>query len=89
MALGARGSHVVWMTVRGVMMTVTAGLAAGLELSIGAAQGLTNVLYRVSPTDPFTLVVVTIVLALVALAAALIPARRAARVNPLVVLRYQ
>jgi ABC-type antimicrobial peptide transport system permease subunit len=70
-------------------MTVAAGLAAGLVLSIGAAQGLSNVLYRVSPTDPLTLAVVTIVLALVALVAALVPARRATRVNPLVVLRYQ
>jgi predicted permease len=89
MALGARGSHVVWMTIRGVMLTVAAGLAAGLMLSLGAAQGLTGVLYNVSPTDPLTLVVVTIVLALVALAAALVPARRATRVNPLAVLRYQ
>ena len=89
MALGARGPHVVWMTVRGVMMTVAAGLAVGLVLSIVAAQGMRNVLYQVSPTDPVTLAVVTVVLALVALVAALIPARRATRVNPLVVLRYQ
>jgi predicted permease len=89
MALGARGPHVMWVTIRGVMMTVAAGLAVGLVLAIGAAQGMSNVLYRVSPTDPATLVVVTFVLALVALAAALIPARRAIRVNPLVVLRYQ
>jgi predicted permease len=89
MALGARGSHVVWMTIRGVMLTVAAGLAAGLLLSLGVAQGVTGVLYNVSPTDPLTLVAVTMVLALVALAAALVPARRATRVNPLVVLRYQ
>jgi putative ABC transport system permease protein len=89
MALGARGPHVVWMTVRGVMMTVAAGLVVGLVLSIAAAQGMSNVLYRVSPTDPVTLGVVTLVLGLVALVAALIPARRATRVNPLVVLRYQ
>ena len=89
MALGARGPHVIWMTIRGVMMTVAAGLAVGLALSIGAAQGMGRVLYRVSPADPVTLVVVTIVLALVALVAALIPAGRATRLNPLVVLRYQ
>ncbi len=89
MALGARGSHVVWVTIRGVMMTVGAGLAVGLVLSIAAGQGLRSVLYRVSPTDPATLIVVTSVLALVAVAAALMPARRATRVNPLEVLRYQ
>jgi ABC-type antimicrobial peptide transport system permease subunit len=77
------------MTVRGVMMTVAAGLVVGLMLSIAAAQGMSSVLFHVSPTDPVTLIVVTIVLALVALVAALVPARRATRVNPLVVLRYQ
>src|SRR5262245_8204738 len=70
MALGARGPHVIWMTVRGVMMTVAVGLAAGLALSIGAAQGMSGVLYRVSATDPVTLIVVTLVFALVALVAA-------------------
>jgi predicted permease len=89
MALGARGPHVVWMTIRGVMMTVCIGLAAGFVLAVGAAQGMSNVLFRVSPTDPITLVVVTVVLALVALVAALIPARRATRLSPLVMLRYQ
>jgi predicted permease len=89
MALGARGPHVVWMTMRGVMITVGAGLAIGLVLALGAAQGLSAVLYKVSPTDPATLAIVTVTLALVASIAALIPARRATRVDPLVVLRYQ
>jgi ABC-type antimicrobial peptide transport system permease subunit len=89
MALGARGPHVVWVTIRGVMLTVGAGLAAGLMLSLAAAQGLGSVLYKVSPTDPATLAIVTVVLAVVAAVAALIPARKAIRVDPLVVLRYQ
>jgi ABC-type antimicrobial peptide transport system permease subunit len=89
MALGARGAHVVLSMVRGVMLTVGAGLVVGLVLAVAAAQGLGSVLYRVSPTDAVTLVVVTVALALVALVAALIPARRATRLNPLEVLRYQ
>jgi predicted permease len=89
MALGARGPHVMWTTIRGVMITVGAGLVVGLGLALAAAQGMSTVLFRVSPTDPATLVAVTSVLALVALVAALIPARRATRVNPLEVLRYQ
>jgi predicted permease len=89
MALGARGSHVVWVTVRGVLMTVGAGLIVGLVLAVSAARGMSAVLFRVSSTDPATLALVTVVLALVALTAAIIPARRATRVNPLVVLRYQ
>jgi putative ABC transport system permease protein len=89
MALGARRSHIVWVTIRGVMMTVGVGLAVGVMLALAAAQGMATVLYRVSPTDPATLAIVTVTLALVASIAALIPARRATRVDPLVVLRYQ
>ena len=89
MALGARGPHVMWVTIRGVIMTVGVGLAIGFVLAVAAAQGMSGVLFRVSATDPATLAVVTMILALVAIAAALIPARRATRVNPLEVLRYQ
>ena len=71
------------------MLTVGAGLAAGLVAALGAARALSNVLFNVSPTDPATLVIVTAVLALVAFVAAWIPALRATRVDPAVVLRYQ
>jgi ABC-type antimicrobial peptide transport system permease subunit len=66
-----------------------AGLAVGVALALGAARGMTSVLYQVSPTDPVTFAIVTLTLALVAFIAAIIPARRATRVDPLVVLRYQ
>jgi len=88
-ALGARGPGVVWVMIRGIMLTVGVGLAAGLVAALGAARALSNVLFNVSPTDPATLVVVTAVLALVAVMAAYVPARRATRVDPAVVLRYQ
>ena len=89
MALGARAPHVVWVTVRSVMLTVGVGLVVGLMLAVAAAQGLNGVLYKVPPTDPATLAIVTALLAIVAATAAVIPARRAAHVDPLVVLRYQ
>ena len=89
MALGARGPHVVWMTMRGVMMTVGVGLAVGIVLALGAAQGMSARPLPVSPTDPATLAMVTVTLARVAAVAALIPARRATRVDPSVVLRYR
>jgi putative ABC transport system permease protein len=88
-ALGARGPEVVWAMVRGVMLTVGIGLAVGLLAAMGAARALSNVLFNVSPTDPATLVVVTGVLALVAIIAAWIPAMRVTRVAPAVVLRHQ
>jgi ABC-type antimicrobial peptide transport system permease subunit len=88
-ALGARGPGVVWVMLRGILLTVAAGLVVGLLAALGAARVLSNVLFNVSPTDPTTLVIVTAVLTLVAVVAAWIPALRATRVDPAVVLRYQ
>ena len=87
--LGAGGPGVVWVMVRGVMLTVGVGLAVGLLAALGAARALSSVLFNVSPSDPATLIVVTVVLTLVAAVAAWIPALRATRVDPAVVLRYQ
>jgi ABC-type antimicrobial peptide transport system permease subunit len=75
--------------VRGVMLTVGVGLAVGVMAALGAARALSSVLFNVSPSDPATLIVVTVVLTLVAAVAAWIPALRATRVDPAVVLRYQ
>jgi len=83
------GPGVVWVMVRGVMLTVGVGLAVGLLTALGAARALSSVLFNVSPSDPATLIVVTVVLTLVAAVAAWIPALRATRVDPAVVLRYQ
>jgi predicted permease len=88
-ALGARAPHVMWTIVRGVMAAVGVGLAAGLMLAIGAAQGLGAVLFHVSPKDPATLVASAGLLAMVAGVAACVPARRATRADPLAVLRCQ
>lgn len=71
------------------MLTVGVGLAVGLLAALGAARALSSVLFNVSPSDPATLIVVTVVLTLVAAVAAWIPALRATRVDPAVVLRYQ
>ena len=89
LALGAAGSHVVWTMVRGVMLTVGTGLAAGLLVALGVAQALSAILFNVSPTDPATLIIVTAALVLIAVVAACVPAMRAMRVDPAVVLRYQ
>ena len=89
LALGAGGALVVWAIVRGIMLTVGIGLAPGLLVTLVSARALSNVLFNVSPTDPATLVIVTAVLSIVAFAAAWIPALRATRVDPAVVLRYQ
>jgi ABC-type antimicrobial peptide transport system permease subunit len=88
-ALGARGPSVVWVIVRGVVLTVGSGLVAGVLVALGAARAMSPVLFNVSPSDPATLAAVTAVLTIVAVVAACLPALRATRVDPAVVLRYQ
>ena len=67
--------------------------AAGIAVGIGAAFGLTrvlrNLLFEVTPTDPTTFIGVTLLIAAVSVAAYYIPARRAARIDPMVALRHE
>jgi ABC-type lipoprotein release transport system permease subunit len=77
------------MVVRQAMTPVVIGLAAGLAGALAAGRIVASLLYETSPRDAATLAGVTAVLASVALGACLFPARRAARVDPLVALRYE
>jgi len=65
------------------------GLALGLAAALGLTQLMSSLLFEVQPSDPLTLGIAAAVLAVVALAACYIPARRATRVDPLRALRYQ
>jgi putative ABC transport system permease protein len=88
MALGAQSRQVVWLFVRRGMVPLGIGLAIGLAGAFAAGQILRGLLIQTSATDPVTLVFVVSVLVVVAVAACFFPARRAARLNPLAVLRY-
>jgi ABC-type antimicrobial peptide transport system permease subunit len=68
---------------------VAVGLALGLALGAAAARWLRGFLYGVSPADPVTFVAVTVLLGLCALLAAWLPARRAARIDPMAALRSE
>jgi putative ABC transport system permease protein len=87
LALGANRGDAFRLVVRQGMRLALAGSLAGLAGALILARYLRSMLFGVDPSDPLTLAGVTLLLALVALLAAAVPARRAARVNPLVALR--
>jgi putative ABC transport system permease protein len=89
MALGAGSRSVLQMILRQGALIVAVGLALGIVLAVGMARLVGNFLTGVSPFDPLTYVCVTLSLALVALLASYVPARRATRVDPMVALRYE
>lgn len=87
MALGARAADVVLLVQRRALALVGAGLAIGLLSGAALSQVMSRVLFEVTAGDPATFAAVPLVLAAVALVAGFLPARRAARVDPLVALR--
>ncbi len=89
MALGAEQNDVVKMVIVQGMKLAVAGLAVGLAGSLGFGRMLASMLYGVRPTDPLTFAFMSIGLIGVAIVANYIPARRAAKVDPMVALRYE
>lgn len=89
MALGAQRHHVLRLAVAEGAKLALFGIAIGIPGALALTRVMTSLLFEVKPTDPATFVFVTLVLALAALAASFIPARRALRVDPLVALRNE
>jgi putative ABC transport system permease protein len=87
MALGARAAEVFAMVVGQGLRLSGWGAALGLVGALGLSRVLAGLLHGVSPTDPLTFAAVTLLLTAVAALACFLPARRAARVDPLVALR--
>jgi predicted permease len=88
LALGATKSTIVTLIVREGLVLIAGGAAVGLVVAAVSTRLVTNQLFGVTPTDPLTYIVVAGALLMTALLACYIPARRAARVDPLVALRY-
>ena len=88
MALGAGQRDVLKLVVRHGMLLTLLGVTAGLAGDFALTRWMTTLLFGVSPTDPLTFAVIALLLALVALLACWIPARRATRIDPLVALRH-
>ncbi|HXT27930.1 MAG TPA: ABC transporter permease [Vicinamibacterales bacterium] len=86
-ALGARRSEIYGLVLKDAMRLVIAGLAIGLVASLPAARLIRAQLYGVAPADPVTYAVIAGLLLATGIGATLLPARRAARVDPIVALR--
>jgi len=89
MALGAQQRDVLRLILRQGMALVVIGLACGLLAALALGRVLTGLLLGVGGSDPLTFAGVVALLALTALIACLIPARRAAKVDPMVALRCE
>jgi ABC-type antimicrobial peptide transport system permease subunit len=89
MALGAdRGRILRLFIVHGLKLTLS-GILIGIVIGLALTRFMSSLLFGVSAADPLTYVTATLLLLVVAVAACLIPARRAARVDPIVALRYE
>ena len=89
MALGAEPRHVLKLIVGRGMLLVLIGISIGLAGAFASTRVMSGLLFSVSATDPLTFAGIPIILAGVALAACLVPARRAIKVDPMVALRHE
>jgi predicted permease len=89
MALGANRGDVVRMVLHSAFIQIAVGLALGIPAAIGAGKLMTDQLFGVKPWDPVMITAAVVLLAMAALLASLIPARRAAGVDPMVALRSE
>jgi ABC-type antimicrobial peptide transport system permease subunit len=88
-ALGAQRTDVLWLILRQVVVVTVVGLAAGVPLAIAGGKAVASLLYGVKPIDPASLLTATVVMTAVAGLAAYVPARHAARLDPLTALRVE
>ena len=88
-AIGARPSSVVRLVVQQIAGPVVFGLIAGTATAIALGRFIRSLLFEVQPADPVTLATVVVFVVLAALVAAWMPARRAARIDPVEALRTE
>jgi putative ABC transport system permease protein len=89
MALGARASAVMWSVLRRALVLMAIGVAIGTAGALALTRVMAGLLYEIRPTDAATFAGAAVLLAVLAVAASLIPAWRATRVDPLIALRAE
>ena len=88
MAVGASGARIGWLALRSPLATAGLGLVLGIPASLALGKLVRRGLYGVEAADPATIAVAVAAMLVAAAIAGCIPARRAARVDPMVALRY-
>ncbi|HYK21802.1 MAG TPA: ABC transporter permease, partial [Pyrinomonadaceae bacterium] len=89
MALGAQTRGVLWLVLREALTLVAIGLVVGVLASLALTRTAESLLYQLKPNDPLTITLAALLLASVAALAGYLPARRAARVDPMIALREE
>ena len=89
LALGAQSRSLMWLILRECILLLVCGLAIGIPVTLSSTRILTSLLYELSPLDPLAISMAIVVVAVMTLAAAWLPARRATRINPIQALRAE
>jgi predicted permease len=89
LALGADPVGVLWIVMREVLILLGIGLAVGMPAAIGLGRYVSSQLYGIQPNDPWIAVTTVVLLSAVSIAAGLIPAGKASRIDPILALRYE
>src|SRR5687767_13450737 len=89
LALGAQPTFVVWIVMREVLLLLVIGLAIGIPSAMAVAQYVGSQLYGIQPRDPAIAIWTVVLLTVVSVAAGLIPAQRASRIDPILALRHE
>ncbi len=89
MAIGAQRSHVIWLVLRDSALLISAGVLIGLPLGLAASHWLKSFLFGIPAVDPLAIAAAILLLGILASFAAYLPARRAARIDPMRALRHE
>ena len=88
-ALGAQPSDVAWPILREALVLAVMGVVIGLPVALALVRVIGTFLYGIEPHDPLTMIGAAVLMIAIAALAAWIPARRAARIDPMEALRYE